>query len=110
VDLLGYGKLVRCLKVRTLNDDQILTLGTATIVFLVNPRFQGRRWRVVRVCAFVGTGLSGLVPLAHGIKLFGFSQLLERSGMLYYLGEGMLYILGAIFYTVSIQSCVGEIS
>ena len=80
---------------------QILSLGLLTIVILVSPKFQGRQWRTLRVCIFVGTGLSGLAPLAHGIVLFGFQQMILQSGMPYYIGEGFLLLLGALFYTVS---------
>ncbi|KAB5578876.1 hemolysin-III related-domain-containing protein [Coniochaeta sp. 2T2.1] len=79
----------------------ILTLGSGTIFFLVHPKFQGRRWRTLRTCTFVATGLSGFAPIAHGIKLFGFSQMLKQSGMPYYFTEGALYILGVIVYAVS---------
>ncbi|KAF8242785.1 Hly-III related protein [Wilcoxina mikolae CBS 423.85] len=80
----------------------ILTLGTATDVMVVSPQFQGRRWRTVRVCSFVGTGLSGFAPLAHGIRLFGWTQMWRMSGMPYYLLEGALLILGALFYAARI--------
>jgi adiponectin receptor len=83
---------------------QILTLSLVTIFLLLIPKFQGPRWRTFRVCAFVATGLSGFVPLAHGIKIYGFVQMQKQSGMPYYLGEGFLLILGAIFYTVSIET------
>lgn len=73
------------------------------MIILVNPRFQGLRWRTFRVSTFVLTGLSGFAPLAHGIKLFGFAQMEKQSGMPYYVGEGLLLLLGAIFYTVSIE-------
>ena len=82
---------------------QIITLSFATIFILLNPKFQGRRWRTFRVCTFVGTGLSGFAPVVHGIKIFGFSQMEKQSGMAYYVGEGLLLMLGAIFYTVSIE-------
>jgi adiponectin receptor len=74
-----------------------------TIFILINPSFQGRRWRTFRVCTFVGTGLSGFAPLAHGIKIFGFEQMEKQSGMAYYIGEGFLLMLGALFYTVSTE-------
>ena len=41
------------------------------------------------VCTFVGTGLSGLAPLIHGIKTFDFSQMEKQSGIAYYFGEGL---------------------
>ena len=67
----------------------------------MHPKFQGPRWRTFRVCVFVGIGLSGFAPLIHGIKRFGFSEMLKHFGMAYYLGEGFLLILAALFYTVS---------
>jgi adiponectin receptor len=82
---------------------KIITLSLISIYLLLNPKFQGPRWRTFRVCTFVGTGLSGLAPLIHGIKIFGFSQMEKQSGIAYYLGEGLLLILGALFYTVSIK-------
>ncbi|PWY85080.1 hypothetical protein BO70DRAFT_424462 [Aspergillus heteromorphus CBS 117.55] len=80
----------------------IATLSCLTASVQLNPRFQGRRWRTLRTCAFVATGLSGFAPLIHGTVLFGFPQMVERSGMLYYLGEGLLLILGAFLYTTQI--------
>ncbi|KFY90812.1 hypothetical protein V498_05810 [Pseudogymnoascus sp. VKM F-4517 (FW-2822)] len=81
----------------------IITLCSASIFILLNPRFQGSRWRTFRVCTFVCTGLSGFLPIAHGVKILGFSQMLKQSGMPYYLGEGLLLMLGTLFYTVSTE-------
>jgi adiponectin receptor len=71
------------------------------MIALVSPKFQGRRWRTFHVCIFVGTGMSGLAPLAHGIIIFGFEQMMKQSGMPYYILEGLLLLLGAFFYIVS---------
>ncbi len=62
--------------------------------------FRGPKWRTFRVLTFVGTGLSGLAPLGHGIYMFGFSQMLKQSGLPYYLAEGALFCLGAFLYAV----------
>lgn len=59
---------------------------------------------MLRTYTFVATGLSSFAPLVHGIKLFGLSQMLKQSGMPYYLTEGVLYILRAIVYAVSITA------
>ncbi|CAG8028614.1 unnamed protein product [Penicillium olsonii] len=80
----------------------ILTLGSITISILLNPKFAGRGWRTFRTCAFVATGLSGFAPMAHGIKIFGFSQMVKQSGMPYYLVEGALLILGSVIYATRI--------
>lgn len=83
---------------------KILTLGSVTILIVVNPKFQGKRWRTFRVWTFVVTALSGFVPLGHGIKLFGFAQMVKQSGILYYLGEGLLLAMGTFFYAVSTRT------
>jgi len=84
----------------------ILSLGTATIFILVNPRFQGKKYRTFRVSTFVCTGFSGFAPLAHGCAIFGFSQMIEQSGMPYYIAEGLLLMLGALFYTTRIPEAI----
>lgn len=50
---------------------------------------------------FVVTGLTGLAPIAHGIHMFGFAQMVRQSGIPFYLAEGGLLFLGALIYTVS---------
>ncbi|OQE22408.1 hypothetical protein PENSTE_c010G03566 [Penicillium steckii] len=84
----------------------ITTLSLIATFILLCPKFQGQRWRTFRVCAFVGTGLSGIAPIAHGISIFGFDQMSKQSGMPYYLGEGSLLLLGAFFYTTRIPECL----
>ena len=44
------------------------------------------------------------MPLIHDISVFGFAKMMEQSGMPYYLGEGVLLILGALLYAVSTSS------
>ncbi|UKZ85975.1 uncharacterized protein TrAFT101_001814 [Trichoderma asperellum] len=73
-------------------------LGSLTIFIMVNPYFQGKKFRVFRALAFVGTGLSGFAPLIHGIKMFGWSQMMKQSGMPYYLAEAGCLLLGALIY------------
>jgi adiponectin receptor len=71
---------------------------------MLNPYFQGQKFRAFRALAFVGTGLSGFAPLIHGIKMFGFSQMMKQSGMPYYLIEGGFLLLGALVYVVSLHN------
>ncbi|KAL7936382.1 mPR-typeG-protein-coupled receptor [Trichoderma chlorosporum] len=73
-------------------------LGSLTIFIMLHPNFQGKKFRAFRTLAFVGTGLSGFAPLIHGVKMFGFRQMMKQSGMLYYLIEGAFLLLGALFY------------
>lgn len=83
---------------------QIGVLGSLTIFIMVTPYFQGKKFRVFRALAFVGTGLSGFAPLIHGIKMFGWSQMMKQSGMPYYLAEAGFLLAGALIYVVSLQS------
>ncbi|KAL7923828.1 mPR-like GPCR protein [Trichoderma austrokoningii] len=73
-------------------------LGALTIFIMVTPYFQGKKFRVFRTLAFVGTGLSGFAPLIHGIKMFGWSQMMKQSGMPYYLAEAWFLLAGALIY------------
>jgi adiponectin receptor len=70
---------------------------------MVNPYFQGQKFRVFRALAFVGTGLSGFAPLIHGLKMFGWSQMVKQSGMPYYLAEAGFLLSGALIYVVSFK-------
>lgn len=54
--------------------------------------------------------MSGFAPLAHGIYLFGWSQMLKQSGMPYYLAEGGFLCLGALVYAVSLEHLGGTTS
>lgn len=79
---------------------QIGTLGSLTVFIMLIPNFHGRKFRLFRTLAFVGTGLSGFAPLIHGVKMFGLSQMMKQSGMPYYLVEGGFLLLGAFIYVV----------
>ncbi|KAI1327716.1 mPR-like GPCR protein [Xylariaceae sp. FL0255] len=77
-------------------------VGTASIFIMLSPDFEGPKWRTFRVLTFVATGLSGFVPLAHGVYLFGIPQMMKQSDMPYYLVEGLFLILGALVYTTRV--------
>jgi adiponectin receptor len=50
---------------------------------------------------FVGLGLSGVVPVLHGLAIYGFQTLHQRMGLGWVLLQGFLYIFGAFLYAVS---------
>ncbi|PVH73973.1 HlyIII-domain-containing protein [Cadophora sp. DSE1049] len=53
--------------------------GGLTIFMTLHPKYQGSKYRVFRALMFVATGLSGLAPLIHGLKLFGISQMMRKA-------------------------------
>jgi len=73
-------------------------LATGTSFLVLHPRLQGLRFRGLRTTAFVCTALSGLMPIAHGVCLYGWSDMWVRSGMPYWLGEGAIYAVGAALF------------
>ena len=50
---------------------------------------------------FVGLGLSGVIPVLHGLSFYGYRELDERMGLSWVLLQGALYIFGAFLYAVS---------
>jgi len=50
---------------------------------------------------FVAMGLSAVLPVLHGLKIYGFQQMQDRMGMTWMVLEGFLYIFGAGLYAVS---------
>jgi adiponectin receptor len=51
---------------------------------------------------FVAMGTSAIVPVLHGIYLFGFPQLERQMGVSWLVLQGILYISGAAIYAVSV--------
>ncbi|THV47356.1 hypothetical protein BGAL_0316g00100 [Botrytis galanthina] len=77
----------------------IITLTSTTLILLLHPHFQGLRWRTFRVCIFIGTGCSAFAPIIHAIVYFGWNQVVNGTGMPWYLGEGGFLVLGAVVYS-----------
>ena len=51
---------------------------------------------------FVAMGLSAIVPVIHGVLLFGVAQLQKQIGLSWLVLQGALYITGAGIYAVSV--------
>ncbi len=62
--------------------------------------FRAPRWRPYRALMFVALGLSGIVPVVHGLSLYGYRQMDQQMGLSWVLLEGVLYIVGALIYAV----------
>ncbi|CAJ2509055.1 Uu.00g140810.m01.CDS01, partial [Anthostomella pinea] len=81
------------------------SLSFVSIVIMLAPHFQGQKWRTFRLLTLVCTGLAGVAPFIHGIKMFGFAQMARQSGLPYYLAEGGLFLLGAVVYATRFPEC-----
>ncbi len=84
----------------------IIGLSLITALLVLHPKLQGLRYRSLRTWAFVLTGLSGFAPIIHGLYLYGWAQMWVRSGMPYYLLEGLIYGLGAFFFAMRLPESI----
>jgi len=50
---------------------------------------------------FAAMGLSAVIPVVHGLQLYGSAQLEKQMGLSWVVTQGVLYILGAAIYAVS---------
>lgn len=80
---------------------QISILSLLTGFVVVHPRLQSKEWRVFRLSTFVATGLSAFAPIIHACFLFPYEQLDQQAGVRYYYLEGLVIIIGVLFYAVS---------
>ena len=63
----------------------ISSLSAAMASILVSPKLQAKRYRMLRLCTFITTALSGFAPLIHGYWILGGAFMVEDSGMPFYL-------------------------
>lgn len=54
---------------------------------------------------FVLMGLSAVFPVLHGLHRYGYEQLELKIGLSWLVGQGVMYVLGAGIYAVSV---IGE--
>jgi adiponectin receptor len=76
----------------------IITLSLITAILVIHPNLQGLSYRNFRTAAFVATGLSGFAPVGHGLWMYGWEEMWVRSGMPFWLLEGLIYGIGAFFF------------
>ncbi len=64
------------------------------------PKFRTPEWRPYRAAMFVAMGLSAVLPVLHGWRLYGMARLQRQIGLSWLVLQGFLYILGAGIYAV----------
>jgi adiponectin receptor len=71
----------------------------------VHPKLQSHKHRLMRTLAFVATGTSVMVPLIHGLNIFGL-DLMNKKAFTYTLVAKLGCLLpGTALYAVSLESC-----
>jgi predicted membrane channel-forming protein YqfA (hemolysin III family) len=101
--LLVNGEFCPALHKFTANSQlQITLIGIGCAIVSILPSFRTPKWRPFRAGMFVAMGTSAIVPVLHGIYLFGFPQLERQMGVSWLVLQGILYISGAAIYAVSV--------
>ncbi|PWW74687.1 HlyIII-domain-containing protein [Tuber magnatum] len=80
----------------------ISLLGVGCAAVSVMPRFRTSAWRPFRAGLFVSMGLSSVLPVLHGVRIYGARGMDERMGVRWLLMEGLLYISGAGIYAARV--------
>jgi len=77
----------------------ILSVGCVAVSTL--DKFRTSAFRPYRAGMFAALGLSGVIPVLHGLQVYGIEKLQNSMGLNWVLLQGILYILGAGLYAVS---------
>ncbi|KAK6347175.1 hypothetical protein TWF696_007251 [Orbilia brochopaga] len=80
----------------------ICTIAVACATISIHPHFRTPKYRSTRTAMFVAMGLSGVLPLLHGMQLRGLAEASRRCGMPWLLAEGVSYIIGAGMYAARV--------
>ncbi|KAE8398793.1 hemolysin-III related-domain-containing protein [Aspergillus pseudonomiae] len=80
----------------------ICSIGIGCVFVSIMPQFRTPRWRPFRAAMFVGMGLSAVVPVIHGLRMYGVEQMTRQIGLGWLLLQGFLYILGAGIYAARV--------
>ncbi|KAF3310509.1 hypothetical protein TWF173_009505 [Orbilia oligospora] len=80
----------------------ICTIAVSCATVSVHPHFRTPKYRPVRTSMFVAMGLSGVLPIVHGIQLHGIEEVERRSAMSWLLAEGAAYLVGALLYAARV--------
>ena len=89
-----------CVIVDQLLIEQIFVLGLGCTTVSWVDRFRTPAWRPYRAAMFIALGLSGIVPVIHGVSIYGYSGLNDRMSLSWVILHGAFYIFGAVLYAV----------
>jgi adiponectin receptor len=91
-----------CRRRMTCSRGQITTLAACTATISLHPDFRTPARRPYRTFMFVLMGLSAVIPVLHGVRLYGVAHLRNSVGLDWVIAQGVLYILGAAIYAARV--------
>ncbi|KAF1812790.1 HlyIII-domain-containing protein [Eremomyces bilateralis CBS 781.70] len=76
----------------------ITTISACCAEVVMSPKFASSKYRPLRATMFIAMGLSGVIPVLHGTRLYELSRIDELISLRWMATQGALYIIGAIIY------------
>jgi adiponectin receptor len=70
-------------------------------------KFRTSASRPYRAAMFIALGLSGIMPVVHGITIYGYSGLEDRMSISLVILLGSVYIFGAVIYASAFPERMG---
>ncbi|CAO1638352.1 unnamed protein product [Sympodiomycopsis kandeliae] len=80
----------------------ITILGAGAMWTVLSPTYATPEYRPYRTAVFLALGLSAVVPVAHGMYLYGYEILKLTMGLNYLVASGALYVAGALLYAMRV--------
>ncbi|KAK1689387.1 hemolysin III family channel protein [Colletotrichum godetiae] len=74
----------------------VLGLGCGAVSWI--EFFRAPEWRTFRACMFTALGTSGVVPVLHGLTIYGRQEMENRMSLSWVVLHGLMYIFGAFLY------------
>lgn len=78
----------------------IITIGAGCGVTTFSPKFASPKWRPLRASMFLAMGLSAIIPVIHGLRLYGLERMVGLIGLPWLISQGGMYVIGALLYAV----------
>lgn len=76
----------------------ITMLGICCSIVSVKDKFRQRNYRKYRAMIFIIFGLSSILPIINGFKIYTMQEIMIKCQLKWMLLEGFFYIFGAILY------------
>src|SRR5690348_4577005 len=60
--------------------------------------FRTPEYRWMRTILFLALGLSAIIPVVHGLLIYGLAPLVDMMSLYYMIAMGSMYVTGALIY------------
>ncbi|PNS19503.1 hypothetical protein CAC42_7347 [Sphaceloma murrayae] len=76
-----------------------------TSLIVLHPDYQSHDYRTTRVAAFTALGMSAFGPIVHSLILHDLDEVAPRSGLYWYLIEGLVVAVAVTLFVTRFPQC-----